>query len=95
MTESERFEGLVQDLAARCRREAPGDPAGWRRLAEVEILGPALDGAGTPPAFLAWARDHRRFGYVVAECAAEVCAKPREAAIYVLGAIVAELAEES
>ena len=45
-------------------------------------------------AFLDWARDHRRWSFVVAEAAEVVCSKPREAAVFVAHAIVDELLED-
>jgi hypothetical protein len=47
-----------------------------------------------PAAFVAWARDHRRWTFAVAEAADEVCAKPREAATHVAVKILAELLED-
>lgn len=46
-------------------------------------------------AFLSWARDHRRWTFVVAEVASEVCAKPPEAALEIARRIVEELVEEA
>lgn len=89
------FEALISELHERLRGEAKSDPIGWRRRAEVGSLDEALTRAGTPEAFLAWARDHRQRAFVVAESAGEICAKPREAAIYVLGAILAEILDET
>lgn len=48
-----------------------------------------------PSAFLSWARDHRRWTSTVAEVAAEVCAKPLEAALEVARRIVEELVGDS
>lgn len=81
------FEALVERLAAAAR----ADPAawardGWQRAAHAV----AADAA----AFVDWACDHRRWRCVVAEAADAVCAKPPEAAAFILHAIVDELLED-
>lgn len=81
------FTPLVEELVAHARR----DPA-------VPDL-TALVAASLPASFdgrelLAWATDHDRYRFAVAEAAGKVCAKPREAAIFVLAAIVEERLEE-
>jgi hypothetical protein len=68
-----------------------GRVADERRLLQEAL--PALL-AGEEAAFLEWARHDLRWSLTVAECAAEVCAKPREAAVVVLLAIAREVLEE-
>jgi hypothetical protein len=81
------FEAMVDELAAAARADRDGWARdGWARAAAA--VGPRAD------AFLAWAREHRRWRFVVAEAAEAVCAKPREAAAWVAHAIVEELLEE-
>lgn len=81
------FEALVERVAAEARADrAAWSQSGWARAAAAV--------AGEATAFLAWARDHRRWRFVVAEAADEVCAKPPEAAAYVLHAIVDELLDD-
>lgn len=82
------WDGLVQDLVDRARVAGAG----------ADLA--ALAAAGLPPqadgrAFLDWATDHDRYRFAVAEAAGKVCAKPREAAIFVLAAILEERLEES
>lgn len=63
-----------------------GGPPAWRDLM-----------AGREAAFLEWARHHPRLGVVVADAWADrggACAKPGEAALLVLAALVAESREE-
>jgi hypothetical protein len=81
------FDALLEGLLA----EARADRAGWARDGWVRAA-QAVGGVAEP--FLAWARAHRRWSFVVAEAAEEVCAKPREAAIWVAHAAVEELLEE-
>jgi hypothetical protein len=82
------FEGLIERLAARARADRAGwQRDGWTRAAE------AVDAQAAP--FVEWARDHRRWRYVVAEAGETVCAKPREAAAWIAHAIVEELLEEA
>ena len=59
---------------------------GWARVADAV--------AGEEGAFVDWARDHRRWRFVVAEAAEAVCAKPREAASWILHAIIDDLLDE-
>ena len=81
------FEALVERLAA----EARADPAAWSRDGWGRA---AAEVAGRAAPFLEWARDHRRWRFVVAEAADAVCAKPPEAAAFILHGIVAELLED-
>lgn len=81
------FEAIVDELAAWARADRDAWARdGWARAAAAV--------AAEPAQFLAWARDHRRWRFVVAEAAEAVCAKPREAATWVAHAIVEELLEE-
>ncbi|HXU70728.1 MAG TPA: hypothetical protein VN947_15430 [Polyangia bacterium] len=81
------FDGIVERMATRARADRGAwQRDGWTRAAE------AIAGHAAP--FVEWARDHRRWRYVVAEAGEVVCAKPREAAAWILHAIVEELLEE-
>ena len=81
------FDALVERMAARARADRAAWAAdGWARAAE------GVAGQETP--FVEWARDHRRWRFVVAEAAEAVCAKPREAASWILHAIVEDLLDE-
>lgn len=81
------FDALVERLAIRARADrAAWERDGWARAAE------AIAGHEAP--FVEWARDHRRWRYVVAEAAEAVCAKPREAAAWILHAVVDEMLED-
>ena len=81
------FDALVERLAARARADRAAWAAdGWARAAEGV--------AGQEAPFVEWARDHRRWRFVVAEAAEAVCAKPREAASWILHAIVEDLLDE-
>ena len=92
-TEPADWDALVEELAAQLRsRFVAGRP--WRDFANAELAPAALDRRGTAEGFLAWAKGHRMWSLTVAECAREVCGKPREAAIYVLCAIVEEVLED-
>lgn len=63
------------------------------RRADLATLAAFVREVG-PSAFLTWARDHRRWTFVVAEVASEVCAKAPEAALEVARRIVDELVED-
>ena len=81
------FDALVERMAARARADRAAWAAdGWARAAEGV--------AGQEAPFVEWARDHRRWRFVVAEAAEAVCAKPREAASWILHAIVEDLLDE-
>ena len=81
------FDALVERTAAEARADrAAWERDGWARVHEAV----AADAA----AFVEWARDHRRWRFVVAEAAEAVCAKPPEAAAFVLHGIVGELLDE-
>ncbi len=81
------FEALVERMVA----EARADRAAWARDGWARA---AAAIAGDARAFVDWARDHRRWRFVVAEAADAVCAKPPEAAAFVLHGIVDELLEQ-
>ena len=81
------FAALVEKTAA----EARADRAAWTRDGWARVHEAIADDAA---AFVEWARDHRRWRFVVAEAAEAVCAKPAEAASFVLHGIVEELLEE-
>jgi hypothetical protein len=82
------FEELIDTLAASARADRDAwSREGWAR-ASAALAGHAAD-------FLEWARAHRRWSFVVAEAADEVCAKPPEAAAWVLHEIVEEVLEEA
>ena len=81
------FDGLIARMAAAARADRAGwQRDGWQRAAAAI--------AGTAAPFVEWAREHRRWRYVVAEAGETVCAKPREAAAWIAHAIVEELLEE-
>lgn len=82
------IDALYEELAPLARRE----PGTWRQMAQAHIIPRALVGA--PEAFIAWAEEHPLWRFTVAECATEVCAKPREAAIYIISAMIEELIED-
>ena len=78
------FEALIDTLAASARADRDAwSREGWTR-APAALAGRAAE-------FLDWARAHPRWSFVVAEAADEVCAKPPEAAAWVLHEIVEEL----
>jgi hypothetical protein len=81
------FDALIERLVAGARADREGwSRDGWRLAAEAVVGQAAL--------FVAWARQHRRWSFVVAEAAEAVCAKPAEAAAFVAHAIVDELLED-
>jgi hypothetical protein len=82
----------LERLAEACARDHAAG-LDWRRRAVEVHVREALDG-NDPTALLAWARDHRRWTLTLAEAAEEVCAKPREAAAYLLVKMAEELLEE-
>ncbi len=82
-----RVEQLIDQLLAEARSDRGAwSREGWSRSAA------AIDACATE--FLTWAREHRRWSFIVAESAGEVCAKPPEVAAWVLHEIVEELLEE-
>jgi len=86
MTTAPDFDALLEALAEEARRDrAAWARDGWARVARAV--------SSEADAFLAWARAHRRWSFVVAEAAEEVCAKPPEAAAWVAHAAVEELLE--
>lgn len=82
------FDAVVDELTASAR----ADRQAWERDGWARAAAAVGDRAAQ---FLSWARDHRRWCFVVAEAAAAVCAKPREAAAWVAHAIVEERLEEA
>jgi hypothetical protein len=86
------FDARVAALIDACARDL-ADGRDWRQCALDLHVRTALAGA-SPAAFLDWARGHRRWSFAVAEAAGEVCAKPPEAAAYVLLKIAEEALEE-
>lgn len=83
-----RFDEVIEQARRLGLREAH-DPR-WG-TARTELL-PSPDHCS---AFLEWARQHRKWQFNVAEAADQVCAKPVEAAIFVLADIVDELEDEA
>jgi hypothetical protein len=80
-------EQLVDTLAADARSDREAwSREGWARAAAAT--------SSCASDFLEWARAHRRWSFIVAEAASEVCAKPPEAAAWVLHQIVDELLED-
>ena len=78
------FETLIDTLAAEARADRDAwERQGWARCSA----------AVSPVAaeFLEWVREHRRWSFILAEAAAEVCAKPPEAAAWVLHEAIEEL----
>ncbi len=81
------FDAVIAGLHAAARDDRDGWARdGWARAAA------AVGEHGA--AFVEWAREHRRWRFVVAEAAEAVCAKPREAATWIAHAIVEELLED-
>lgn len=66
-------------LAAKRATEASTPGPSW---ADATLAAETLDEDAS--AFLAWARHDPWWTLVVAECATQVCAKPAEAAVFVL-----------
>lgn len=85
------WDGVIEAAVERVRALQRQGPQGDER-ALVEGLPPLV--AGREAAFLAWAQGHPAWSLTLAECASEVCAKPREAAIYLLRAIAREVIED-
>jgi hypothetical protein len=80
------FDALIDALAASARADRDAwSRDGWARASSAV--------APQASEFLEWARRHRRWSFIVAEAADEVCAKPPEAAAWVLHQIVEELLE--
>jgi hypothetical protein len=82
---------MFDDVVAKLADEALADRAtwsseGWSRAAAAT--------AGCAVEFLDWAQAHRRWSFIAAEASAEVCAKPPEAAAWILHEIIEELLEE-
>lgn len=86
------FDELIERACCKFQADARAAPERWRELALSSAGAARL--IASPATFLAWASAHRRWSQVVAACAAEVCAKPAEAAVHVLIAIVEELFHE-
>lgn len=84
------IESLVRELLPLARRE----PGAWERQAVTSAIPQALQDSGSPEELLAWANDHRRWRFAVAEAADEVCAKPTEAAVTVVRHILEERFDE-
>lgn len=84
------IERLVRELLPLARRE----PDAWAQQAVASTIPAALQTSGSPEALLAWAGDHRRWRFAVAEAAEEACAKPTEAAVTVVRHILEERFDE-
>jgi hypothetical protein len=82
-----RVEPLINQLLEEARR----DPEAWSREGWSRASAAVSSSAGE---FLDWARNHKRWSFIVAEAASEVCAKPPELAAWVLHQIIEELLEE-
>lgn len=82
------MDALIDSLV----RHARADRDAWEREGWSRCSFAVADRADE---FLAWAREHRRWSFTVAEASSEVCAKPPEAATWVLHQIVDELLEEA
>lgn len=87
VSDDQRFGELIEDLR-RLNLRSQSDPRC------KEIVSSKLGGARECEAFLAWATHHPRYSFNVAEAAERVCAKPMEAAIFVLCDIVDELLDD-
>jgi hypothetical protein len=84
---SESYETIIAWLAALAAADREAwEKSGW------ETAATAVEGRAAE--FLEWARNHKRWSFIVAEASAEVCAKPPEAAAWVLHQIEDELLEE-
>ena len=82
-----RFAVVIEDLR-RLKLRSPCDPRC------MEIVSSTLGDADACAEFLEWATHHPRWSFNVAEASQQVCAKPLEAAIFVLCDIVDELLED-
>ncbi len=76
------WESKVERAQRRAREMAVDDPSTWETKARNELIGETL--ADEHDAFLQWVRHETTWALVVAECAGKVCAKPREAAAFIL-----------
>lgn len=85
------FDATPEATIDRLFAVARADRAGWARDG-WRLAAEAVAGRAAP--FVEWARQHRRWTFVVAEAADAVCAKPPEAAAFIAHAIVDELLEE-
>jgi len=84
---SSRFESVLERACELGLR----DEADPRWVTVIHELLPTLHDC---EAFVAWAREHPRWSFNVADVTANVCAKPREAAVAVLADVVAERLDE-
>jgi hypothetical protein len=83
----ESWETIVAWLSALARSDRDAwARSGWETVAIVV--------EGRADELLQWARNDKRWSFVVAEASTEICAKPPEAAAWVLHQIVEELLEE-
>ena len=81
----------MDELIDRILADARKDPSAWSRDGWSRAADATRDCAAE---FLAWARDHKRWSFIVAESNEVVCAKPPEAAAWVLHEIIEELLED-
>ena len=88
------FDKMIESLVRQLLPLARGAPSGWQGRAVEAAIPTALGGTGSPEALLAWAGDHRRWRFAVAEAGEQVCAKPREAATQVVLLILEERFDE-
>ncbi|MBT8496410.1 MAG: hypothetical protein KJO07_25410 [Deltaproteobacteria bacterium] len=91
------MDDLIDKLVTRITADLQPDCGAigeWKTRA-LQLHAPELLPGDRAAELLDWAREHPRWRLTVAECASEVCAKPREAGIYVAVAIVEELLEEA
>jgi hypothetical protein len=88
------FEHMIETLVRELLPLARGEPTEWEPRAVASSIPAALDRTGTAESLLAWAGDHRRWRFAVAEASEEACAKPREAAVSVVRLILEERFDE-
>jgi hypothetical protein len=90
----ERHTALVLSAGRALHQLQRSEPVRWESVALAHTLPALLDAHSTPEAFLAWAQGHPSWSLSLAECLSQVCAKPREMAVFLLRTIAEELIDE-
>jgi hypothetical protein len=90
----DQHHALILAAGRALRQLQQSEPISWESAALTRALPALLDAHSTPEDFLAWAQRHPSWSLSLAECLSQVCAKPREMAVFLLRTIAEELIDD-